>query len=202
MVTPASKDHPEGSSARLADDPQRVAAGFFDQLRCALEHVRLDELTRAAELMELATLHGGRMYVMGNGGSASTASHLVCDLSKAGLSRPVRAFALTDSAPLVTALANDTSYERVFAAQLGALLDPGDVVFAISASGASRNLLAGLEVARQANAPTIGLLGFDGGPMLRLVDVALHVDCDDYGIVETIHLGIVHALVAIMRRER
>ncbi len=162
-----------------------------------------EPLVRTVQLLLEARATGRRVYVIGNGGSAATASHFVCDLVKAAHVdgyEPLRAFALSDNTPLVTAWANDKSYECVFAEQVRALADPGDVVIAISASGNSPNIIAGLTAAATKGARTVGLLGFDGGAAIQLVEIAIHVPSDDYGIVESAHLAICHAITGTIRR--
>jgi len=138
---------------------------------------------------------------MGNGGSATTATHMATDLIKAAPGRErerARVFALPDNIALLTAYANDIGYEQVFAVQVQEFLDPGDVLIAIGVSGRSPIILAGLEAARQARAYTIGLLGTDGGLALGLVDVPILVPCNDSGVVESVHLAIVHALAGAL----
>jgi D-sedoheptulose 7-phosphate isomerase len=140
---------------------------------------------------------------MGNGGSSATASHLVSDLVKtahvAGLA-PLRAFALTDNTPLLTAWSNDASYDRCFAEQIAALVEPDDIVIAISASGNSPNVVAGLSAALARGARTIGLLGFDGGAARQLTDVTIHIPCHNYGLVEDTHAAIGHAITTAIRQ--
>jgi D-sedoheptulose 7-phosphate isomerase len=161
-----------------------------------------EALSEVIEYILEARATGRRVYVMGNGGSSATASHFVCDLVKtaqvAGLA-PIRAFALADNVPLVTAWANDHAYERIFAEQINALVEDGDVVVGISASGNSPNIVAGLIAAREKGAHTIALVGFDGGDARDLADVAVHVDCHDYGLVEDTHAALGHAIAAALR---
>src|SRR5271163_4900106 len=141
----------------------------------AIEQV-ICELLRAYE--------GGKsVFIFGNGGSAALASHFACDLSKGtviGINghKRFRVMALTDNVPLVTAWANDSCYDRIFAEQLQNFVTPGDVAFAISGSGNSPNVLQALEVARDARAITVGLTGFEGGKMKGLCDVCVIVPCD------------------------
>jgi D-sedoheptulose 7-phosphate isomerase len=192
------------SGAGMAEaEPYAVPAEFLAELTRVLGLVQAEPMDHAIELLLAARAAGRRVYIVGNGGSAATASHLVCDLTKttnvAGR-QPLRAFALTDNVPLLTAWANDTDYGNVFAEQLAALLEPGDVVIAISASGDSPNVVAGLTTAAAHGAHTIGLLGFDGGRALHLVDVPLHVPCHDYGLIEATHLAIGQALVGAIRQ--
>jgi D-sedoheptulose 7-phosphate isomerase len=179
-----------------------VAADFFTDLRGVLALVPQDAIERTVGLLLETQASGRRVYVIGNGGSAATASHFVCDLVKStsvsGAER-FRAFALTDNIPLLTAWANDSAYERTFAEQVSALVDPGDVVIGVSASGNSPNIIAGLAAAVARGARTVGLLGFDGGAARSKVDIAVHIPCDDYGLVEAVHLAISHAITAAIK---
>jgi len=174
-----------------------------------LRHVRraLDGLSAAAvapvvDAILEAHAAGRHVYIAGNGGSASTASHFACDLSKAtvvdGRSR-LRVTALSDNVALLTAWANDTAYDRVFAEPLRNLLDPGDVLIAISASGNSDNVVEAVRVARAMGAVTVGLLGLEGGRLLEMVDIALLADSRDHGVVEDCHLVLQHAITASTR---
>jgi D-sedoheptulose 7-phosphate isomerase len=175
---------------------------FLAELARLLDGVPLEAVQRAVELLLETQAAGRRVYVIGNGGSAATASHLACDLSKSTLIPgllPLRVQALADNVPLLTAWANDAAYERVFAEQIAGLVEPNDVVIAISASGCSPNILAGLQAAAARGARTIGLLGFDGGQALALVDQPLHVPSDNYGLVEAAHLALGQAITAEIR---
>ena len=180
-----------------------VALEYLAELTRVLPLASGDALNEAIEVLLAARAEGRRVYVIGNGGSAATASHLVCDLVKTARVPgygPLRAFALADNTPLLTAWANDRGYECTFAEQLAGLVDPGDVVVAISASGNSPNVVAALTTAVALGAHTIGLLGFDGGAAIGLVDIAIHIPCNDYGLVEDTHAAIGHALTAAIRR--
>jgi D-sedoheptulose 7-phosphate isomerase len=142
------------------------------------------------------------VYVLGNGGSATTASHFACDLSKATVASQhsrLRVTALSDNVALLTAWANDTEYGQVFAEPLRNLLDPGDLVIAISASGNSDNVLEAVRVARSLGAVTIGLTGFGGGQLLAAANLTLVAESADYGVVEDCHLVLQHAIVAATR---
>jgi D-sedoheptulose 7-phosphate isomerase len=182
-----------------------TATDYLADLAGVLALVPSEALDLAAGMLLRARAEGRRVYVLGNGGSAATASHFVCDLVKtaqvAGLS-PLRAFALGDNIPLLTAWANDRAYERCFAEQVAALVDAGDIVIGISASGNSPNVVAALRSAAERGATTIGLLGFDGGAARALVDLAIHVPCDDYGLVEDAHSAIGHVVPAQRQQRR
>lgn len=142
------------------------------------------------------------IFIVGNGGSAALASHFACDLGK-GVSfnnggKRMRVMALTDNIPLITAWANDVSYEYVFAEQLRNFVAPGDLVFAISGSGNSINVLRALELARSVQATTLGISGFDGGKMKALCDLCLVVPCDNMQVIEDLHTVAAHALSTLL----
>jgi len=174
-----------------------TALDYLEALGDVLRSVSHASLEQTLTLLLEARSAGDRVYVMGNGGSAAIASQFVCNLVKTAQvagHQPFRAFALTDNTPSLTAWANDAAYDQIFAQQIAALVEPGDVVIAISASGNSPNILAGLEAAAACDARTVGFLGFDGGRALDLVDIAIHVPYDSYGLVEDTHMAIGHAL--------
>jgi D-sedoheptulose 7-phosphate isomerase len=179
-----------------------VAHRHMTRVAETLQRVPVEPLNRAIDLLLAARTAGRRVWVVGNGGSAALASHLVCDLTKTAAQdggRPLRSFALTDNVPLLSAWANDTAYERVFAAQIEALVDRDDVVIAISSSGKSPNIVAAVRSAQACGAQVIGLIGFQGGDTRDLADVAIHVPANDYGVVEDVHAAVGHALAAALR---
>jgi D-sedoheptulose 7-phosphate isomerase len=145
------------------------------------------------------------VFIFGNGGSAALASHFACDLGKGTLvpnhsHKRFRVIALTDNVPLMTAWANDSCYERIFAEQLQNLVLPGDVAFAISGSGNSPNVLRALELAREARATTIGLTGFEGGKMKSVCDICVILPSDNMQIIEDFHLSVTHAVFSVIRQ--
>jgi D-sedoheptulose 7-phosphate isomerase len=179
-----------------------VLAGHINDLHKVLDDISPVPVERIVELILTANIAGRHVYILGNGGSASTASHFACDLSKATICRDgprLRVTSLTDNIALLTAWANDTSYERVFAEQLLSLAGPGDVVVIISASGESPNVLAAALAARELGASTVALVGFAGGALKHMVDVYVHVASHDYGIVEDCQLVLEHAITASVR---
>jgi D-sedoheptulose 7-phosphate isomerase len=142
------------------------------------------------------------VFVFGNGGSAALASHFACDLGKGtvnGSAKRFKVMALTDNVPLMTAWANDSHYENVFSEQLANFAAPRDVVFAISGSGNSPNILKALQVANEAGLTTIGLTGFSGGRMLALCDACIVVPCDNMQVIEDLHLCVAHSLFTCIR---
>ena len=145
------------------------------------------------------------MFSCGNGGSASIANHLQCDHVKGVRTTtdlPPRVLSLSTNVELLTAIANDMGYEDVFVYQLQSQSRPGDVLVAISSSGRSANIVRALTWARDNGLHTIAITGFDGGAARTLADVAIHVDCTNYGIVEDLHQAIMHALAQYIRQSR
>lgn len=155
----------------------------------------------------IGILHSARfdrrqIFVMGNGGSASTASHLACDLGKNTRQEGwpnFRVIGLSDNMAIFSALANDEGYQSVFVQQLENLLQPGDIVLAISASGNSPNVLRAVEFANSAGARTIGFTGFDGGKLGPMVEINLHVPSHNIEQVEDIHLMLEHIMTRALR---
>lgn len=166
--------------------------------------IDLASLEDAAQALLACHARGRVVFAVGNGGSAATASHFACDLAKGtrGNGAPTfGAVALTDNVPLLTAWANDVSYDRVFAEQLVSLAQPGDVLVAISASGNSPNVLAAAETARANNLVSIGVTGRTGGRLAPLVDIVVHTPSDRIEVVEDAHLIVAHSL-CVAARER
>jgi len=145
---------------------------------------------------------GRTVFIIGNGGSAATASHFANDLNKGAAvigQRRFRALALTDNVPLITAWANDTRYEQIFVEQMANFIHPGDVLIAISGSGNSPNIIAAVEWARREGAVTIGLTGGSGGRLRALVDCCLLAPADRMEQIEDMHLMLAHAICVSIR---
>jgi D-sedoheptulose 7-phosphate isomerase len=172
------------------------------EVRTVLARIPVEAMERVVGIILEAYRQNKHVYILGNGGSAATATHFACDLSKAtiveGRAR-LRVTSLTDNVALLTAWANDTTYENVFAEQLCNLLNPEDVVIAISASGNSPNVLAAIDAARERGAITVGLVGFSGGAVQSVADASIHVQSDSYGVVEDCHLVLEHAITESTR---
>lgn len=171
-------------------------------------HQALDELSRPG-LEELAVIlarayhHGKQVFTVGNGGSSSTASHMAADLAKNTIGPNMKRFRITslnENAAILTALANDIGYEDVFSEQLTSLIQAGDVLIVVSASGNSPNIIKAMRYARSLSATVVGLLGFDGGAAAEIADLSIVVPSTSYGIVEDIHLVINHVLVEYFKR--
>jgi len=142
------------------------------------------------------------IFIMGNGGSAATASHFANDLGKGdvtGSRRRLRVLALTDNVPIMTAWANDTDYRRVFAEQLRNFVRPRDLVIGVSASGRSPNVLEAMRLGRAAGACTIGFTGQSGGELKALVDHCVRVPSDNVQHIEDLHMVALHLVYARVR---
>ena len=167
----------------------------------------MDRLPQALIAEVINILHDARMtgrqvFIMGNGGSASTATHFVCDLAKntrrEGLPH-YRVIGLTDNMAIFSAYANDEGYDQVFSQQLANLIKPNDIVIGISASGNSANVLNGIEEAKKNQATTIAFTGFTGGRLGSMVDINIHVDSHIIEHVEDIHLMLEHMIVKTIK---
>lgn len=175
---------------------------YFDLLSKTIRNLPFEQVEAVSEILVRAHEQQRTIFLFGNGGSAALASHFACDLGKGtvnGSKKRFRVMALTDNVPLMTAWANDSKYEDIFCEQLANFAGPGDVAFAISASGNSPNVLKALRVARQAGSITAGLTGFSGGRMLAMCDACIVVPCDNMQIIEDLHLCVAHSLFTCIR---
>lgn len=174
-----------------------TTSNYLAELREVLERLPSEPIERFVELLAASRTEERTIYAFGNGGSASTASHFVCDLVKNTVraeSPRIRAIGLNDNIPTFSAYANDVGYDSVFAEPLKTLAQSDDIAVAISCSGNSPNVLRAIEVAREMNMRTVGLTGFEGGSLRELVELAIVVPCDDMRQIEDAHLAICHAV--------
>ena len=181
------------------------ALDYAAQLAKALATVDLAQVERAAELLNAAYERDAAVFACGNGGSASIANHLQCDHSKGvrnGTDLRTRVVSLSANAELLSAIANDIGYESVFEYQLQSQARPGDVLLVVSSSGRSPNVLRALEWAHANGLQTISLSGFEGHPARSIADVAVHVDSQNYGVVEDAHQACMHLLAQYVRQSR
>jgi D-sedoheptulose 7-phosphate isomerase len=170
---------------------------YLEELSAALAATPREPLRQIEQALWQTYQRDGTIIVCGNGGSAASASHFACDLAKWTICdgrRRVRALALTDNIPVMTAWSNDTAYERLFLEQLMSLYRPGDTLVAISGSGNSPNVLRAVEWANEQGAPTIGMSGFSGGKLAGLARIALVVPNHSMPQVEDVHMSLCHAL--------
>jgi len=174
---------------------------YFNELKKVIDHIPIQKFEEIVEVMLAAYQQEKQIFIMGNGGSASTASHFACDINKGvsfGLKKRFKVICLNDNVPTVLAYANDISYEDIFVEQLKNFLKPGDLVIGISGSGNSGNVLKAIDYANENRAKTIGLTGFDGGRLAKLAQVSLIVPINDMQKVEDIHLILTHLIMRIL----
>jgi len=182
-----------------ANSPTEYARLYVEHLTGTLRRLDCEAVGRLIELFLETRARGGTIFLLGNGGSAATASHFANDLgfcaSPAGRT-PFRALSLASNTAFLTCLANDIGYENVFAWQLRNLMRPGDVVVAISASGNSPNAVKALHYARENGAIPVALVGFDGGVLKKIAAHVVHVETEqgEYGPVEDVHMVLDHLI--------
>jgi D-sedoheptulose 7-phosphate isomerase len=172
------------------------ALGYLDYLKELFDKLDPDAIAGFIEILLQARERQARIYFIGNGGSAATASHFANDIAIGTRSwdRPFRAISLTDNVAVITAIGNDYGYSEIFVSQLKAVMEPNDVVVAISASGNSPNIIEAVQYANEQGAVTVGLSGFDGGKLKQIARHCVHVPTNsgEYGPVEDIHLILDH----------
>jgi len=190
-------DERKGNLGNIEVMPATFAADYKTALLKALDSVDLDLVAQAIEILREARERGATIFVCGNGGSASTASHFVCDMVKGasfGRDKRFRIMALTDSLATITAYSNDVGYDCIFAEQLRNFARPGDVLLAISGSGNSPNVVQAAEYANQAGCRTIALTGRDGGKLGRAAQLEIRVAEPHMGRIEDGHMVVCHML--------
>ncbi len=176
---------------------------YVGRLTAALNDLDRDLMAQLQSTLLRAYRDDKQVFVIGNGGSSSTASHMAADLAKNTIGPNMKRFkiaTLSENASIVTALANDLGYENVFYEQLVNVIGAGDVLIVVSASGNSPNVIKAIRYAQRQSAETVGLLGFEGGVAAELVDIPIVVNSRSYGIVEDTHLCINHMMVEYFQK--
>jgi len=187
------------------DDFAQFVTDYHDRLVAAVRRVDPTALRRLLDVLLAVSGRGGTVYVAGNGGSAALADHSACDLSKGAHvdgHTPLRTVSLASNAALITAIANDVAYDQIFRKQLEYYLRDGDAVLLVSASGSSPNVVEACSYAKKRGVPTLAFVGFDGGELKRIADHVIHVEVDNYGIVEDVHQGLMHIVSQYVARVR
>lgn len=180
---------------------QNYIKKFLDELSLQMINVSWEEIAKAIKILHSAYECGGKIYIIGNGGSSAIASHFANDLNKTILGhkgekqiKRFQAFSLSDNVPVLTAWANDVGYEKIFSEQLKNFAQSKDVLIAISSSGNSLNIIEAARTAKELSLFIIGFAGFDGGKLLPLSDAKIHVPSFKYPIVESVHESICHLI--------
>ena len=183
---------------------ENFSAKYFEGMSKTMQEVDHQEVDKMVNIILEAHQNNKQIFVFGNGGSASTASHFGCDLGKGAAVKGVRRLrimSLNDNIAHFSAIANDLGYENVFLEQLKNLMNNGDVVIGITVSGNSENIIKAFEYAKEKKAFTVGWIGNKGGKLLKFCDAAVVVSSGDFGLVESLHMILEH-LVAHCVRER
>lgn len=175
---------------------------YVTELKQTLDHLPEAQINQTIDLLHQARADGRQIFIMGNGGSASTATHFVCDLAKNTRTDRMahyKVIGLSDNMAIFSAYGNDDGYDNVFALQLANLVQAGDVVIGISTSGNSGNVLNAIDLANRFGATTVGFTGFDAGKLGNMVDINIHVPSHCIEQVEDIHLMLEHLIVTALR---
>jgi len=179
-------------------------SNYLASLVNVAEKFPVDDLSNLITIIEDVRETEKALFICGNGGSWATAAHMVCDLGKNTRldgSKRMRVIGLGDNIPSLTAYANDEGYDRVFAEPLISLMQPDDVLLAISGSGNSPDILSAIEVANEIGGTTLGLTGFQGGKMKELVDHCLVIPSNSMEMIEDFHMIVDHILTTCLRDE-
>lgn len=180
---------------------ERIIHQYLDEMKAGIDLIPMDRFDQVVEILHQARLNGQQIFIMGNGGSASTASHFVCDLAKNTRNHgwpSFRVIGLTDNVAILTAYANDEGYENALAGQLANLIRPNDVVVAISCSGNSANVIKAVELANQSGAITVGFSGRKGGKLATMCHVNISAQADAIQQQEDLHLMLCHMIIVAL----
>ncbi len=188
----------------FTENTETFSQGYFDYLKRVLDSIDFSEINRFIELLLNARENGNTVFFIGNGGSASTASHFANDLSFGcnDYEQPFKVASLTDNVSILTALGNDFGYDEIFVRQLKIQGKKGDILVGISASGNSDNVIKAFEFAKKNGIYTVAITAFDGGIMKKIADDGVHVPTDykEYGPAEDAHMILDHLVTAYLMR--
>ena len=179
-------------------------SNYFERVKKTLDMVDREALSQVMNLLEQSRLEDRQVFIMGNGGSAATASHFCCDFNK-GISickdRRYRMICLNDNVPTLMAYANDNGYQDVFVGPLQNFYRKGDVVIGISGSGNSENVVRAMQWAKEHSAVTVAFTGYDGGRLKQIADYGVHIPVNDMQITEDLHMILDHCMMHILSEE-
>ncbi len=184
-------------------DVGSYASAYFAQMTSAAASIDQGKLKQAAAILTKIYGSGGTVYSCGNGGSAAISNILVCvhgKIVQTDTDLTPRVVSLSATVEMITAIANDISYDEVFAYQLRSLAKPGDALITISSSGDSENIVRAALWAKDNGIPVIAMTGFSGGRSADIADVNLHVTADNYGVIEDLHQSLMHILAQHIRQ--
>jgi D-sedoheptulose 7-phosphate isomerase len=179
-------------------------AGYLKNLIKSLSGLNLIDLESAAQVIEKAILRKKRIFICGNGGSASISNHFLCDFAKYlkfNTKLNPKILSLSSNIEIITAISNDISYESIFSYQLENLCEKEDVLIVISSSGNSKNIIEAIKSARRFKMNVISMTGFDGGRVKKISDVNIHFKVHNYGLSEDCHHIMMHILCQFLRQK-
>jgi D-sedoheptulose 7-phosphate isomerase len=180
---------------------ENILENYINGLKGAIDKLELESINDLVDQIIITANQNGRIYICGNGGSASTASHFTVDIMKGVItnrSNFLDVTCLNDNIPIVTAFANDVSYEEVFSSQLIDRINQKDLLIVISGSGNSQNIINAVNIAIREESRVFGLLGFDGGRVGKLISHKIIIKSNNMQIIEDIHLSVVHMLLVTL----
>ena len=188
----------------MAQEPefQSFVQAYYQRFAQVLLEFDKAPLSEVCSVVDRVIARNGTIWVAGNGGSAAIADHTVCDTTKGTHvdgKPPIRSVSLASNGPMLTALANDISYERVFSEQLKYYLTDSDAVLLVSSSGNSPNVVQACQYANERGVPTIAFVGFKGGKLAELARHVVWIPIENYGIVEDAHQSLIHVLTQYLR---
>lgn len=175
--------------------PNLAVKTYTEKVSSSLNSVPEDALSSLLEILEKIGTSSSKLMVAGNGGSASVSNHIACDLAKGTYVAGnfcLRTFSLAANQALCSAIANDFGYENVFSRQVEMFADPDDALMLVSSSGNSPNIVRAAEFAKSIGVKVIGMSGFNGGELANISDISLHINENNYGIVEDCHMMLIH----------
>jgi D-sedoheptulose 7-phosphate isomerase len=177
---------------------------YFEKLKQTIDRFSKESLSELMNVLDNIRKNGKKVFIMGNGGSAATASHFCCDFNKGisyGQKKMFQFICLNDNVATMMAYANDMSFDEVFVGPLRNFLQEGDCVIGISGSGNSMNVVKALEYANAHGAVTVGLTGYSGGKVMKLCQYNVHIPIDDMQITEDLHMMLDHCIMKIFSSE-
>ena len=191
--------------AKMTHQEQKeLIKSYFDREIEVIKQLDLEKINEALNAIWAAYEREATIYIFGNGGSAATASHFVCDFNKGISEKKDKKFnfiCLSDNVPQMMAIANDISYEDIFRFPLVNKLKPTDLVIGISGSGNSKNVIRAVEYAKEIGTPVIGITGYHGGKLKELADYHMDAMVDDMQISEDIHMILDHMMYYVLNHE-
>ena len=186
------------------EEQKNLIKSYFDREIEVIKRLNIEDINAAVQAIWAAYEREATIYIFGNGGSAATASHYVCDFNKGISEKKEKKFnfvCLNDNYPMMMAVANDISYDEVFRYPLINKLKPTDLVIGISGSGNSKNVIRAVEYAKEIGAPVVGITGYHGGKLKELADYHMDVMEDDMQISEDLHMIFDHMMYFVLNQE-